>query len=167
MLDFTEIKKQHSIEQVAERLGITLTPNGAQLRAACPCCGKDRSLVLTPAKNLGYCFHEQRGGDQLWLAQHVRKCTVREAAEWLATTLPKGEREDKAPKSQSFDRAKYKAALSREVEGVPKELCERADIGVSSKGALKGIVLPLYDQATGAFICYASVPSIQIPKKVR
>jgi hypothetical protein len=43
----------------------------------CPACKSDsRGIVITPAKNLFYCFSAKEGGDQIALAAHVRDCTT-------------------------------------------------------------------------------------------
>lgn len=71
--------------------------------------------------------------------------------------------------SKGFDRKKYQDGLSRQHElltGIPADLCERADIGVSSRGALKGIVLPIYDKDTGEFLHYIRVEAIHLPTNV-
>ncbi len=65
-----------------------------------------------------------------------------------------------------FDRAKYQAGLDREHEllkDIPKDFIERADIGVSNRGALKGIVVALVDKDTGEFITYAEVGYVKRP----
>ena len=99
-IDFAEVKQQVSIERAAEMLGIKLKRSGSQLRGACPICndGGDRVFVITPTKGLYYCFGKcGKGGDAITLAANVRKCSLREAAEFLAgrssvsTTPPNGD----------------------------------------------------------------------------
>ena len=85
-IDFTELKQRVSIERAAEMLGIKTTKSGAQRRGACPICkaGGDRAFVLTPAKNLYYCFGTcSKGGDAITMTANVRNCSLREAAEFL------------------------------------------------------------------------------------
>jgi CHC2 zinc finger len=87
-IDFAAVKAAHSIEDAAQRLGLKLSKSGAQFRAPCPACnsGGDRALVITPAKNLFYCFVQEKGGDQIQLVAHVRGCEVQQAAAWLQAT---------------------------------------------------------------------------------
>src|SRR3984957_9115876 len=87
-IDFVELKRQVSIERAAEMLGIKLKKSGTQLRGSCPICKEegDRIFVITPARGLYYCFGKKcgKGVDGITLAANVRKCSLREAAEWLA-----------------------------------------------------------------------------------
>lgn len=177
-IDFEALKASTTIEQTAKLLGLELKQAGQSLRGKCPACNTDdpRSLVITPAKGAFYCFAEKKGGDLIALAAHIRGESVKEAASFLAgnstvtARVPVNSSDPKpAPKvpERGFDRAKYRAGLERTHEllkDIPADLIERADIGVSSRGALKGIVLPLYAHATGEFICYAAVTGLQLPK---
>ena len=86
MLDFQELKTRVSIEQVLSLLGITAKAHGSQLRTACPICKStdQRSFVVTPAKNLFYCFSGCGGGDQLKLVSKMRNCDIKAAAQWIS-----------------------------------------------------------------------------------
>jgi DNA primase len=85
-------------------LNLETKPAGAQLRAACPACkGPDRSLVITPAKNLFYCFTAKEGGDRIALVAHIYGIGVQEAAQFLSGTAPKAtvpRKNEKAGKNQ-------------------------------------------------------------------
>src|SRR5450631_2984301 len=86
-IGFAELKQRVSIEHAADMLGIKLKKSGPQLRGQCPICkdNSDRAFVITPAKGLYYCFGKcGKGGDAITLAANVRKCSLREAAEFLA-----------------------------------------------------------------------------------
>src|SRR5438067_1641733 len=89
-IDFAELKTRVSIEDAVAKLGLELKAAGHQLRGLCPACkaGGDRALVVTPAKQLFYCFSAKIGGDQLALVAHINGVTTNEAANWLAGTVP-------------------------------------------------------------------------------
>lgn len=206
--DFAAIKAAYSFADIIDQLGLEMKQSGNQWRGECPFCnsGGDRALVITEGKGY-YCHSSKRGGDQLALYSHVRDISIKDAAAELAgnskststvpTSTSTSSQESRQPSSAAesakppasarasagFDRSKYQATLDRKHEllkDIPADLCERADIGVSSKGALKGIVLPLYDIKIFAemyafcyehgftgddpFICYAKVEGIQLPK---
>ena len=85
-IDFQDVKKTVTIEDAITRLSLALKSNGPQLRGPCPTCksGGDRTLVVTPTKQAFYCFAGKIGGDVIGLAAHIKSCTMREAAEFLA-----------------------------------------------------------------------------------
>lgn len=84
-VDFAELKEQVSIEEVVDMLELRLKPSGNQLRGGCPVCDPDgRSLVVTPAKGVYYCFANKKGGDLIALAAHVLDTSVKEAAIQIA-----------------------------------------------------------------------------------
>lgn len=180
-VDFIELKKRISIEQVVGMLGLKVKPEGNQLRGACPACGREgntRALVITPSAGAFYCHAAQKGGDLINLAAHIREEKLSVAAAWLeaqlgtstvsTSTVPTSSNAPAPkPNTRGFDRAKYQASLDRSHEllkDIPADLIERADLGVSNKGALKGLVVPLVDKDTGVFITYAEVGYIKLPK---
>ena len=85
-VDFSEVKAQVSLLQVADALHIKLKPSAGQFRGPCPICNcdKPRVFALTPGKGW-YSFCCKTGGDQIELAAKVMKCSQREAAIWLAS----------------------------------------------------------------------------------
>jgi DNA primase len=87
-IDFKAIKAAVSIEDAANLLKLTLKKSGAQLRSACPACSNDdeRTIVLTPARGLFYCFDAKIGGDCLALVQHITGLEVQDAAAFLSPT---------------------------------------------------------------------------------
>src|SRR4051794_35626232 len=110
-LDFRAIKAAVSIEQAAEKLKLTLKKSGSQLRGKCPACsdGDERSLAITPARGLWYCFSGNIGGDQLGLVQHITGLELKEAAAYLSphtreepTAPPAPRQEAKATKTGDF-----------------------------------------------------------------
>lgn len=180
-IDKEAVKAAVSMEAAIDILGLEMRSEGKAFRGGCPACGgADRELVITPAKGAYYCFSDKHGGDVIQLAMHVQGVSFKDALAFLAEHVsgtststspvqvptPRQQR-PLTSKSSSFDRTKYQAGLDREHEllkDIPKDFLERADIGVSNKGALKGIVLPLYDHQTGEFLCYAKVEGLQLPK---
>ena len=85
-VDFAALKSRVRIENVAAMLALDIKPRGAQLRAPCPACrsGGERALVITPAKQVFYCFGARSGGDLIALVAHVRGCGANEAATLIA-----------------------------------------------------------------------------------
>jgi DNA primase len=84
-VDFAELKKSATIERTIEYLHLKTTPDGNQLRTACPACkqGGNRAIVITPSKQLFYCFPAKTGGDAIALTAHIRGTSVKEAADEL------------------------------------------------------------------------------------
>ena len=72
-IDFQQVKASVTIEQVAEMLGVQLKPAAGKLRGKCPICKCDdpRMFVITPEKQLFFCFSEKKGGDALTLVSKV------------------------------------------------------------------------------------------------
>src|SRR5438874_4861521 len=90
-VDFSELKARIKIEQVIDFLKLDVKRSANQLRGSCPVCGgADRTLAITPAKGVWFCFTAQKGGDVISLAAHVLKCEMKEAAQQLAQhfTIP-------------------------------------------------------------------------------
>jgi hypothetical protein len=85
VIDYVALKQRVSITKALHMLGVDLVETGAQLRGRCPACNADeRGLVVTPDKGLFYCFNGKKGGDQISLVAHIRKCSVKEAGLFLA-----------------------------------------------------------------------------------
>ena len=177
-IDFKAIKSSTTIEQVVKMLGLVMHEEKNQLRGVCPACKStgDRELVVTPSKGAFYCHGASAGGDLISLVAHVKGIGVKDAAAFIQAGTVPAVQAVPVPTStagsvptKGFDRAKYQASLDRTHESlkdIPPDLLERADIGVSSKGALKGIVVPLYDSKTGEFLMYAKVEGITLPGNV-
>ncbi len=85
-IDFTALKSDVRIEDVAAMLSLNAANAGGQLRAPCPACrsGGDRALVITPAKQAFYCFAARMGGDLIALVAHVHGVAVKDAAQEIA-----------------------------------------------------------------------------------
>lgn len=88
-IDFAELKKSATIERTTEYLHLKTKPEGSQLRGPCPACGHggDRAIVITPAKQMFYCFAAKQGGDSIALVAHIRGVPVKDAADELNRAL--------------------------------------------------------------------------------
>ena len=87
MADFATIKTQVSIAQVLDMLGIKeLTVSGDTFRGPCPICreGNNRAFVVTPARNIFYCFAEKKGGSVIDLTARFMHITEAEAGRHIA-----------------------------------------------------------------------------------
>ena len=85
-VDFTELKKQVSIDRVFGLLNLKLRQHGDQWRGECPICrqGGDRSFVVTVSKGCFYCFSHGKGGDMIALVAETQKIPPKEAAHLIA-----------------------------------------------------------------------------------
>ena len=145
-IDFREIKQRVSIEDAANLLNLTLKKASNQLRGVCPACGEgdERTLAITPSRNLFYCFSAKKGGDQLELVCHITGLEVQDAAQFLApkeATVPqKTEAGNNRPqpkrdtkKETAFDPSAFasKLAFTDEVAelGISEEDATRLQIG--------------------------------------
>ena len=119
-LDFQQVKNDFPIEKVVELLGIEVTKQrNGQLRGNCPIHGGNdpRGFVITPARNLAYCFKGCGGGDQLWLIAKVKDISSKEAAEWLVggtstRTVPDREPRNSSSRSTTWSRIIRPSRLS-------------------------------------------------------
>jgi DNA primase len=84
-IDFAELKKSATMERTLDYLRLQTKQEGSQLRAACPACahGGDRAIVVTPSKQMFYCFAAKVGGDCIALTAHIRGLSVKDAADQL------------------------------------------------------------------------------------
>lgn len=178
-IDFAEIKEQHSIEKVAEMLGLELKKSGpSQYRGPDPTAedSNERALAITPAKNLWYSFHAQKGGDQLELIAYVHGTSVRDAAEWLAGPDPspkKGNNEDghvsrgADQPASGFRPLTYLEPNHPAVEalGFEPEDAERIGAGYAKRGVLRGTVaIPVRDE-TGKLLGYVGTTDAVLPSQ--
>jgi DNA primase len=181
-VDFAKVKEMVTIEQVAHMLGMQLKPAGDKLRGKCPICKCDdaRMFVITPAKQLFFCFSEKKGGDALTLVSKVRGCTVKEAAEHIAahfgaegshaSPLPKQEKE----KRGGFDVEAYAKGLDPANAalaslGISEDTLRQWKAGYSASGVLRGrLALPIASK-DGVIVGYAGrtlkeeTPILQFP----
>lgn len=168
-IDFADVKARVSIEDAAEKLGLALKPSAGKLRCPCPVHGGgDRAMVITPEKGLFCCFGSRpsTGGDQIQLVAHVKDISVKEAAEFLAGTVPLS-RDKTAPQNNKspstvptsppgrkpgFDVAAYAAKLDPGAPalaplGISAETLKDWKAGYSNSGTNRGrLAIALHDR---------------------
>ena len=166
-IDFEAVKADHPIDRVADLLGLQLRMKGQGWRGKCPVCESsgDRNLVVTPDKGVYYCFTAEAGGDQLALIGHVRQCTVKDAAQWLAGDRPHGDTKpkEKADKpSEGFKPLEYLQAEHPAVEaiGFDPDVAQALGIGFAPRGVLKGTVAVPLRRSDGAIAGYVGLTEI-------
>jgi len=166
-LDFAKIKEDHPIEGMIERLGLQLKTNGKQMRGKCPVCegSGDRNLVITPEKNVYYCFADQKGGDVIALVAHINGCGVKEAAQWIAgdtserETVPK---EKKGFKPLDYLDAEHEAVLA---VGFEPDDARALGIGYAPRGVLRGTVAVPIRNPDGSLAGYIGIQEATLPPK--
>jgi DNA primase len=195
MLSFSDIKQHVTIEQVASMLNLKLRKTGDTYRCACPACQSktDRAIVITPARNIFYCFDAKKGGDVLTLASHVLGVGLRDAAQAISdhfllaskeseprepSAVPNGEasKEKATPTAQNVPTSPlqpltYLVAEHEAVQalGLDAETAKALGLGFAPKGIMRGTVaFPLY--RAGELAGYVGVPvgtSVSLPKNLR
>lgn len=91
-IDFSDVERLASIEQLVEMLGLQVKQENSQLRASCPVHGGDnRTLAITPGVksrrgSLGvfFCQKAQTGGDRIALVSHCMDIGQQDAAFFIA-----------------------------------------------------------------------------------
>lgn len=174
-LDFEAIKANNPIDKVAERLGLELKKNGAQLRGPCfSGQGDHRSLVITPAKSAWYSFALSKGGDAIALVAAVKEMSTKEAAQWLqGDTVP----EKKKPEQPVKEEVQSEERGFRELDYLQPEheACEaigfdiddlkRLRGGYAPRGVMRGTVcIPVRD-TTGKLLGYLGCRDVVLPKQ--
>jgi DNA primase len=194
LADFATIKASITIAQVLDMLGITgLTATGDTLRSACPICkeGNNRAFVVTPARNIFYCFSEKKGGSIIDLVARFKRITEAEAGRQIAqhfglngastgagkpaATAPAASEGPQERKPAGFDPREYQRSLDPSHTalkdcGVPEATIRDFDGGYCTKGLNRGrLTLPIHD-ADGAILAFMGLalkgeqPDIQFPK---
>ena len=88
--EVSRIKREVSVERLAEARGVKLTRHGADLVGLCPFHDdREPSLVITPKKNLWHCLGAcQAGGSVIDWVMRDRGVSFRHAVELLRSDLP-------------------------------------------------------------------------------
>lgn len=183
-VDFEELKARVSIEDAAAYLDLELKVSGASLRGPCPQCkaGGPRTLVITPAKKVFYCFSSHKGGDCISLVAHVLDIGVKDAAEKLMerycspqgkgtipdgrkSTVPeesaRGEGGDKTFQPLAYLEPSHEAVAAI---GFDPRVAEELGIGFSPKGIMRGYVaIPMRDER-GVLRGYVGIQEAKLPK---
>lgn len=172
-VDYAELKQSVSIEQVADWLGLEVKKHGEQLRGPCPLHGGgDRALVITPSKQLFYCFAKEcmRGGDLIELVAKVQKISSRDAglAIQAAFHKPVAAPQSKLPQGGlDYLLSEHEAVQAL---GLTKEAAATLGVGYAPKGILRGrVCFPLRDE-DGKLIAYCGYaeklePQLKFPIK--
>lgn len=171
MVDFAVLKQKVGIEQIVELLGLELKRSGEQLRGKCPIHGGDnpRHLVITPSRNLFYCFEPScgKGGDQLQLYAEVKKVSTKVAAEEIAKAFSA-----EPARSDEFGPLPYLQHdhPAMEAIGMPTEVGEGIGAGYAPKGVFRGYCLFPLRKPDGRLIGYIAVnpaadPPVRLPKQ--
>jgi DNA primase len=168
-VNFAELKQRISIEKTVELLGLTIKQSGATFRGPCPACGSggDRSLVVTPAKGVWYCWAAHVGGDQIALTAHIRKCEPKDAAAWLdGGTVPSQKEMSGEPVSLNRDSSGLKP-LELEHEhpavealGFSPDDAKALGIGYAPRGIMRGLVVVPVRLEDGKLAGYVGVEEI-------
>lgn len=180
-IDFAALKNRVSVEAAIPILELSLKQRNGQWRGPCPACksGGDRALVITPSKNAFYCFGDRTGGDVIAFAAHIRECSVKEAALFLAgdesgtrnrsNTVPE---ERKKGDTRSLQPLSYLQLDHESVAalGLDEETCIEFGAGYAPKGIMRGrLAIPIHD-GDGTLIAYCGravgqeSPSLIFPK---
>jgi len=168
-IDFTELKEKVSIEDVISMLGLEMRESGEQLRCACPACeGSDRSLVVTPSKQVFYCHEDKKGGDLISLVAHIRMCGMKDAAQFITDRLcPVADRPPEKVETGKFQPLSYLeydheaiAALGFEVE-----TATRLGIGYAKKGIMRGKIAIPIRLSDGSLVGYIGITEAKLPPR--
>ena len=176
-VDFAALKERVTIEEAAEMLGLHLKQTGAQLRGPCPACnsGGDRALVITPSKQLFYCFAQKVGGDLIKLVSHIENLGTNEAAVRVdrhfggtvpdssgnstSGTVPQSGSGQDNPGTRTLQPLAYLQAEHDAVQalGVEAETAERYSSGYAPKGILRGrYAVPIHTR-DGQLVGYCGI----------
>ena len=157
-VDFYDLKKQVSFEQVLDLLCISLKPSGKTLRGKCPICDDDnpRKFVVTPDAGedgcgLFYCFSCKAGGDMIKLVALVtdvsqkeaalkiqEQCTVNSNSNTVNSSIGQDDEEKVQPILQGIANRLQPEHELVQSAGITKETCEHFTAGYDSKGSNKG-----------------------------
>jgi len=169
--DFEQIKRDVSLSQAAQMLGLQLAKSGPnQVRGECPACkgSGPRALVITEGKGW-FCFSAKSGGDVIALAAHIRACSVKDAAAFLSGTT--GEKSNSSPTVPPAPGTKQMEVLSYLEHdhaavlaiGFDVEVAKRLGIGYAGKGLMRGTVaIPIRDEH-GNLQGYVGVEDAKLP----
>lgn len=167
-IDFAALKQSITIEDVAKLLGLQLKLANKQLRGKCPHCeGGDRSLVITPEKEAYYCFTDEKGGDLIALAAHIKNCSMKEAAQFIHSSLtvpPKDERP--AEGMQPLQHLDNNHEAVQAIGFVPEDAA-KLGIGYAAKGLMRGTVAVPLRTETGALVGYIGITEARLPPSLK
>lgn len=174
-VDFKNVRDNVQIDRVAEWLGIRLAKRfiGEQMRGPCPLNGGgSRALVITPSKNVFYCFAPEcrKGGDAIELTAKIRQISPREAALALQAHFLDYHRKV-GTESNPLHKIDYLRAEHEDVQslGIAPDAARRLGIGYAPKGTMsKRVLFPIRTEE-GKLIGYLGYgkdldPQVKLPK---
>ena len=149
-VDFKNVRDNVQIDRVAEWLGIRFSKRfiGEQLRSACPIHGGGkRALVITPSKNVFFCFANEcrKGGDAIELTAKVRQISPREAALALQAHFLDYHRKV-GTAGNPLHKVDYLQHEHEEVQalGISPDVARTLGIGYAPKGTMiKRVLIPI------------------------
>lgn len=174
MIDFQQVKADHPIMTVAERLGLTLKKDGQTFRGPCPSGAEgERKFVITPAKQAWYSFAAQKGGDVISLVSFVKGIGLKEAAAWIAgdTSVPeKKKRDAPAEKEPSGEERGFKPLdyLQHDHDavvalGFDPEFAKAVGLGYAPRGVMRGTIAVPVRNSNGTLLGYIGVTEARLP----
>lgn len=171
-VDFTKAKQSFSLEEVCSWYGVILKKDGtSSLRSSCPICkGEgDRAFVVTPAKQMWYCFSTcQRGGDIIALVSGIEDIPVKDAAAKILARF-ESPRPTQPNELKPLDYLQPDHPAMQAI--MPADLAKRIGAGYAPKGILSGrCLLPIRDE-TGKLLFYVGFsekldPKWKLPKNL-
>ena len=168
MVDFARVKAEHSLESVAERLGLKLRKHGNGWRGPCPSGeGDDRALVITPGKGW-YSFAAQKGGDVIALVSFVNGGSAKDAATWIVGQSTEPEKSTQAEKpGEGFKPLDYLQPDHEAVValGIDPDDAKRIGCGYAPRGILRGKVAWPVRLSDGTLVGYIGVTDCALPPK--
>lgn len=168
-IDFAELKEKVSIEDVISMLGLEMKESGEQLRGACPACdGSDRSLVVTPSKQVFYCHEAKKGGDLISLAAHIRMCGMKDAGQIIYDCFCSVA--DRPPEKTGTGKFQPLAYLEHDHEavsalGLDVETAVRLGIGYAKKGMMRGKIAVPIRLEDGTLVGYIGIDEAKLPPR--
>lgn len=171
-IDFNEVKASNPIEKVVEKLGLTMKRSGATLRGKCPVCesSNERNLVVTPDKQVYFCFADGKGGDQIGLVSHIKGLPAKDAAQWLAGEQPKEKKPTRTTKPEASEARGFKELDYLEPDheavialGLEPEDARRIGAGYAKRGVMRGTVAWPVRLSDGTLIGYIGLTEAVLP----
>ena len=174
-VDFKNVRDNVQIDRVAEWLGIKFTKRfmGEQLRAECPIHGGGkRALVITPSKNVFYCFAPEcrKGGDAIELTAKVRQISTKGSCARVAGALPRlppqGRTAENPLHKIDYLEAEHEAV---QASGIAADVARMLGIGYAGKGTMiKRVLFPIGTE-DGKLVGYIGYnkdldPQVKLPK---
>ena len=169
-VDFKHIRSLVSIEQAIDWLGLEGKRVGEQWRGLCPINGGERALVVTPSKQLFYCFAPgcAAGGDVIELVAKVRQVSTRDAALALQNHFVSVDKKVGTADNpfQPLDYLDASHSMVKEL-GFDEPTARALGIGYAPRGIMRGRVAIPVRNAKGKLCGYVGInPALDPPVKL-